>query len=64
MVSSGMGVTNPSIKIGWEMMYEKDVKYAINNKRNSVAQDMKRTLIGKLVMCKYVIYIYIYLICF
>ena len=33
-------------RIQWELTYEKELKYAINNKRNSVAQDIKKALIG------------------
>ena len=46
MVSHGMNV-DPNMKKFWEISYEKEVKYAINNKRNSVAQDMKKALLGK-----------------
>ena len=38
----------PEHQDAWELMFVKDVKYAINNKRNSVAQDMKKSLLGKL----------------
>lgn len=31
----------------WEMCFEKEVRYAINNKRNSVSQDIKKVLMGK-----------------
>ena len=34
-------------RVEWELAYEKDLKYAINNKRNSVSQDIKRTLKSK-----------------
>ena len=34
-------------RVEWELAYEKELKYAINNKRNSVSQDIKRTLKSK-----------------
>ena len=39
-----------SERAAWELSFEKDVRYAINNKRNSVAQDIKKVLLSKLNM--------------
>ena len=45
MVSKGMDI-DPNKRQVWEINYEREVKYAINNKRNSVSQDMKKALLG------------------
>ena len=38
---------NDNNKIAWELAFEKEVRYAINNKRNSVSQDIKKVILGK-----------------
>ena len=37
----------PNDKSAWELCFEKDVRYALNNKRNSVSQDIKKVVLGK-----------------
>ena len=37
------------LRYEWELVYRKDLVFAINNKRNSVAQDCKAKLKGKFV---------------
>ena len=35
----------------WEIAYEKEIRYSINNKRNSVSQDIKKTVLGEFIAC-------------
>jgi hypothetical protein len=37
----------PDLKISWKLLYQKEMVYALNNKRNSVYQDMKPKIQGK-----------------
>ena len=42
------------LRYEWELVYRKDLIFAINNKRNSVAQDCKAKLKGTSDVCTYV----------
>jgi hypothetical protein len=38
---------SPELKISWKLLYQKEMVYALNNKRNSIYQDMKPKIQGK-----------------